>query len=234
MLQWVCERARASRAEDVLVATDDPRIESAARGFGAQVVMTAATHTSGTDRIAEVAWLRRWQPEDIVVNLQADEPLMPPALIDQVGEMLEAHSQAAVATLASPIASLEEFLDPNAVKVVTDRGDRALYFSRAPIPWDRDGATAGLSSQRSYAGARRHIGIYAYRVGALQRLAALAPSPLELRERLEQLRALENGFEILVTNAAERPGLDVNTPADLERVRARLGAPGIDSPDRRC
>ena len=226
MLQWVCERARASRADEVLVATDDERIASAARAFGARVVMTAATHASGTDRIAEVAWLERWAVENIVVNLQGDEPLMPPALIDQVGELLETHPQAAMATLASPVASLEELLDPNAVKVVTDRRGRALYFSRAPIPWDRDGATAGLASQRSFAGAHRHIGLYGYRVGALQRIAALAPSPLELRERLEQLRALENGFEILVASAAERPGLDVNTAVDLERVRAQLELAG--------
>ena len=226
MLQWVWERALASRADEVLVATDDERIASAARAFGARVVMTAATHASGTDRIAEVAWLQGWLPQDIVVNLQGDEPLMPPALIDQVRDLLETHPQAAVGTLASPVASLEELLDPNAVKVVTDREDRALYFSRAPIPWDRDGARGDLTTQRSFAGARRHIGLYAYRVGALQRIAALAPSPLELRERLEQLRALENGFGIVVANAAERPGLDVNTAADLERVRAHLELAG--------
>ena len=226
MLQWVWERALASRADEVLVATDDERIASAARAFGARVVMTAATHASGTDRIAEVAWLQGWLPQDIVVNLQGDEPLMPPALIDQVRDLLETHPQAAVGTLASPVASLEELLDPNAVKVVTDREDRALYFSRAPIPWDRDGARGDLTTQRSFAGARRHIGLYAYRVGALQRIAALAPSPLDLRERLEQLRALENGFGIVVANAAERPGLDVNTAADLERVRAHLELAG--------
>ena len=222
MLEWVCERARASSTDELLVATDDERIAAAARGFGAQVVMTTAAHASGTDRIAEVAWLRGWPPEDIVVNLQADEPLMPPALIDQVCELLEMHPHAAVATVASPIAGLAEFLDPNVVKVVTDRRDRALYFSRAPIPWDRDGAGNDLASQRSFAGGRRHIGLYAYRVGALQRLASLAPSPLELSERLEQLRALENGLEIIVATARERPGQDVNTAADLEHVRALL------------
>jgi 3-deoxy-manno-octulosonate cytidylyltransferase (CMP-KDO synthetase) len=133
---------------------------------------------------------------------------------------LEAHPKADIATLATPIESLEEFLNPNAVKVVTDDQGRALYFSRAPIPWNRDGAPSGLASQRVFAGARRHVGIYAYRVGALLRLAALAPTALETAERLEQLRALEHGFEIRVANAAERPGPDVNTVEDFERVLA--------------
>ncbi len=224
MLQWVCERARASRAEEVVVATDDERVARVAERLGAQVVMTAVAHPSGTDRIAEVAWRRRWPDEAIVVNLQADEPLMPPALIDQVSELLEGCGWAAVATLASPAAALEELLDPNVVKVVVDRDHRALYFSRAPIPWDREGAAAGLASQRSFAGARRHIGLYAYRVGALKHLAALVPTPLEQRERLEQLRAVENGLGIVVGEAAERPGPDVNTAQDLERVGALLEA----------
>jgi 3-deoxy-manno-octulosonate cytidylyltransferase (CMP-KDO synthetase) len=222
MLQWVCERARASRAAEVLVASDDARIARAAVQLGVEAVMTAVDHPSGTDRIAEVAWVRRWKDEDIVVNLQADEPLMPPTLIDQVSGLLGTHGWAMIATLAAPLATLEELLDPNAVKVVADRTERALYFSRAPIPWDRDGAPAGLGSQRSFAGARRHIGLYAYRVAALRQLAALAPSPLEQREKLEQLRALENGLPIVVADAMERPGPDVNTPQDLEVVRALL------------
>ncbi len=223
MLQWVCERAQASRAGEVLVATDDERIARAAKHLGVEVVMTSVDHPSGTDRIAEVAWLRRWREDDIVVNLQADEPLMPPQLIDQVSELLAMHAWALIATLAAPIASLSELLDPNVVKVVADRSDRALYFSRAPIPWDRDGAAAGLTSQRSFAAARRHIGLYAYRAAALRQLAALAPSPLEQREKLEQLRALENDLSIVVADAAERPGPDVNTPQDLEMVSALLG-----------
>jgi len=222
MLQWVCERALASRAGEVVVATDDDRIARAAAHFGTDLVMTSIAHPSGTDRIAEVAWLRRWPDEDVVVNLQADEPLMPPALLDQVSGLLETHTWARIATLASPIASASELLDPNVVKVVADRNDRALYFSRAPIPWDRDGAPTGLASQRSFAGARRHIGLYAYRVSALKQLAALAPSPLEQREKLEQLRALESGVPIVVAEAMEQPGPDVNTAEDLETVRARL------------
>jgi 3-deoxy-manno-octulosonate cytidylyltransferase (CMP-KDO synthetase) len=222
MVQWVYERAVQSRAAEVLIATDDLLIVSAAHSFGAETVMTGTSHTSGTDRIAEVARLRRWPERDIVVNVQGDEPLIPPALIEQVATLLEANSGADLATLAAPILSLQEFLDPNAVKVVTDASGRALYFSRAPIPWTRDGAGAGTSSQNSFAGARRHVGIYAYRVGSLIRLAALAPSPLEVTEKLEQLRALQNGFEIRVADTEQRPGPDVNTPADLARVEALL------------
>jgi 3-deoxy-manno-octulosonate cytidylyltransferase (CMP-KDO synthetase) len=222
MIQWVYERARASRAREVLIATDDLLIVSAAHSFGAETVTTAASHLSGTDRIAEVARLRGWPDSDIVVNVQGDEPLIPPSLIDQVAALLESNSRADIATLAAPIGSVAEFMDPNAVKVVTDGAGRALYFSRAPIPWDRDGARSGFASQRNFGGARRHIGIYGYRVGALVRLAALAPSALERREKLEQLRALENGLEIRVADALEKPGPDVNTAADLERVTALL------------
>jgi 3-deoxy-manno-octulosonate cytidylyltransferase (CMP-KDO synthetase) len=222
MLQWVYERACASSAREVLIATDDLLIVSAAHSFGAEAIMTDSTHKSGTDRIAEVARLRRWSDADIVVNVQGDEPLIPPALIDQVGSLLESNPTAQIATLATPIGSLPELMDPNAVKVVTDREGRALYFSRAPIPWNRDGAVLGLASQESFAGARRHVGIYGYRVAALLRLAALEPTPLEQLERLEQLRALENGFEIRVADSLEQPGPDVNTAADLERVSVLL------------
>jgi 3-deoxy-manno-octulosonate cytidylyltransferase (CMP-KDO synthetase) len=222
MVQWVYERAKASAATEILIATDDLLIVSAAHSFGAETVMTAASHASGTDRIAEVARSRRWPADDIVVNVQGDEPMMPPALINQVASLLEGHPDADIATLASPVQSLQEFLDPNAVKVVTDGEGRALYFSRAPSPWNRDGAAAGLASQRVFAGSRRHVGIYAYRVRALLRLAALSPSPLETREKLEQLRALENGLQIRVADTKERPGPDVNTAEDFERVGALL------------
>jgi 3-deoxy-manno-octulosonate cytidylyltransferase (CMP-KDO synthetase) len=224
LVQWVYERACSAGAAAVLIATDDARIFAAARRFGAEAMMTAASHASGTDRIAEVARARRWPERDIVVNLQGDEPLMPPALIVQVAQLLDAAPAADIATLATPIGSVAELLDTNAVKVVTDANGRALYFSRAPIPWNRAGAHAGLTSQTDAGGARRHLGIYAYRVAGLERLAALAPGALERREQLEQLRALENGLHIQVADAAELPGPDVNTPADLERVAAVLGA----------
>jgi 3-deoxy-manno-octulosonate cytidylyltransferase (CMP-KDO synthetase) len=224
MLRWVFERAGAAGAAEVLIAADDERIASAARAFGAAVVMTAATHISGSDRIAEVARARRWPAADIVVNVQGDEPLLPPALIAQVAAVLESHPAAHIATLATPVTSVEELLDPNAVKVVADGAGRALYFSRAPIPWNRAGAAADLRSQRDCSGARRHVGIYAYRVAALARLARLAPGALEMREQLEQLRALEHGLVIQVADAREPPGPDVNTPADLARVAALMSA----------
>jgi 3-deoxy-manno-octulosonate cytidylyltransferase (CMP-KDO synthetase) len=222
MIQWVHERAGQSRAAQIIIATDDARISSAARSFGATVAMTAATHASGTDRIAEVARAHKWADADIVVNVQGDEPLIPPALIDQVAGLLQSNAQAHMATLGTPLTHIDQLMDPNVVKVVMDSAGRALYFSRAPIPWHRDSAPSGLASQTRFDGARRHIGIYAYRVGALLRLASLAPTPLEYAEKLEQLRALENGFEIRVADAVETPGPDVNTPEDVERVLARL------------
>jgi 3-deoxy-manno-octulosonate cytidylyltransferase (CMP-KDO synthetase) len=225
MLQWVHERASAAGAREVLIATDDERIVRAARAFGAEVVMTARTHESGTDRIAEVARSRNWSGDDIVVNVQGDEPLIPAAAIAQVARLLAAHPTADIATLATALESLDELLDPNVVKVVTDTHGAALYFSRAPIPWNFDGAPAGLSSQRNFAGARRHRGIYAYRVAALLRFAQLPHGTLEQREKLEQLRALERGLRIQVEEAIERPGPDVNTLADLERVRAQIASP---------
>jgi 3-deoxy-manno-octulosonate cytidylyltransferase (CMP-KDO synthetase) len=222
MLQWVHERACQSAASAVIIATDDERIAQAAKSFGATVAMTATSHVSGTDRIAEVARVERWAGTDIVVNVQGDEPLMPPALIDQVAGLLEQHSSADLGTLAAPLSSVEQLLDPNVVKVVTDSKHCALYFSRAPIPWSRDTAPAGMASQTAFAGARRHIGIYSYRVQALLQLASLPPAPLETTEKLEQLRALENGFEIRVADTTQAPGSDVNTAEDLARVSALL------------
>src|SRR6204780_3170104 len=224
LIQWVYERARRSGATQVIIATDDERIAGAARGFGAEVRITASTHASGTDRIAEVAQLEQWRDTDIVVNVQGDEPLMPAALIDQVAALLAARAGTDIATLAVPLASVAALLDANVVKVVSDLQQRALYFSRAPIPWSRDAAPAGIGSQTSYAGARRHLGIYAYRVAALKRIAALPPSALELLEQLEQLRALDHGMDIRVADALVAPGQDVNTAADLATVEALLAA----------
>ena len=223
MLQWVFERAQSFGAADVVVATDDARVADAARRFGAPVAMTRANHESGTDRIAEVVAQRAWPDDAVIVNLQGDEPLMPAELVLQVAQLLSRHAAAEIATLASPLQRREELLDPNVVKVVTDLEGRALYFSRAPIPWAREGAAAGLESQRDFTGARRHIGLYAYRVRALRRLAALAPTQLERLEKLEQLRALEHGMDIRVANACVAPGPDVNTAADLDIVSRELG-----------
>lgn len=220
MLQHVYEKAVASGAVQVIIATDHDEIEQVCRGF-ATVLRTKTTHASGTDRIAEVAQRQGWGRDDIVVNVQGDEPLIPPAIIRQVAELLERTPGADIATLATPLGSVEELLDPNVVKVAVTAEGRALYFSRAPIPWTRDGASGGLSSQTRLEGALRHIGLYAYRVAVLTRLAALPPTHLERIERLEQLRALENGMEIVVANAVEVPGPGVDTESDLEAV-ARL------------
>jgi 3-deoxy-manno-octulosonate cytidylyltransferase (CMP-KDO synthetase) len=216
MLQWVHERARASRAAEVVVATDDERIASAARGFGADVALTARTHLSGTDRIAEVAVARGWLDDDVVVNVQGDEPLIPPVVIDQVAKLLTTHARADIATLAVKLDSPADLQDPNVVKAACDAGGRALYFSRAPVPWNRDAPTTLTGAHL------RHVGIYAYRVAALRRLAALPPTRLEQIEKLEQLRALEHGMEIRVALAVERPLADVNTAADLERAERAL------------
>ncbi len=218
MLEWVYRRAMACGAAGVVIATDDERIAAVARGFGADVALTAVEHRSGTDRIAEVARQRGWAGQSIVVNLQGDEPAMPVALLAQVAELLAAHASAAVATLAAPVGSAEEFLDPNVVKVVADPTGRALYFSRAPVPWSRDSAAGGLASQVAWPLARRHLGLYAYRVDALLRLASLPLAELEDIEKLEQLRALVNGMEIRVADACAPAGVDVNTPQDLQRL----------------
>jgi len=226
MVQWVYERASAAGAHEVLIATDDPRIVQVANAFGAQAVMTDPTHRSGTDRIAEVARTRGWAAQDVVVNVQGDEPLMPAALIGQVASLLSAQPQADIATLATPIDTVAELLDPNVVKVVTDAGGMALYFSRAPIPWNRDDAGETPASQAGLGAARRHRGIYAYRVAPLLHLAQLPAGVLEEREKLEQLRALEHGLRIYVAEASASPGPDVNTPADLERVAPLLARTG--------
>lgn len=222
MVQWVVAAAGASAADEVWVATDDQRIAQAVvntRGANSICVMTGAEHRSGTDRIAEVAKLKRWAADTIVVNVQGDEPQMPAALIDQVAALLASHAEAHIATLCTPITELAEFLNPNVVKVVKGDDDTALYFSRAPIPWHRDGATAGLSSQTSFTQAQRHLGIYAYRVDALLQLTQLPPGGLELAESLEQLRAMQAGMRIVVAQAVAQPGLGIDTPQDIERIR---------------
>jgi len=224
MLQWVIRAAERSGADQILVATDDERVaQIALDSNGHDVsVMTRSDHQSGTDRIAEVAHQQGWDARTIVVNVQGDEPQLPSVLIDQVATLLARHADAHIATLCTPITSLHEFMDPNVVKVVTAGGTDAMYFSRAPIPWHRDGASGGLASQTSILGAQRHLGIYAYRVEALRKVTSLPPSDLEVIERLEQLRALQAGMRIVVDVATEVPGIGVDTPQDLERVRAQM------------
>lgn len=222
MVQHVYERACASGAAEVIVATDDDRVVQACRAFGAPVLMTDPNHPSGTDRLAEVAALCGWPDDQIVVNVQGDEPLLPSANVAQAAQLLMADPGAAIATLATPIRSLHEFMDPNAVKVVAAANGRALYFSRAPIPWPRDIAPDGFGSQTGFGAALRHVGLYAYRVGALRQLAAWPPSPLETAERLEQLRAMENGLAIAVAVAVEAPGPGVDTEADALAVERLL------------
>ena len=227
MIQWVIDAALRSSADEVLVATDDARVAMAAvHPHGAQssvAVMTSAAHQSGTDRIAEVAQQRGWDTGTIVVNVQGDEPQLPPSLIDQVAQLLADHPEAAIATLSTPIGSLAEFLDPNVVKVVSDAHGLALYFSRAPIPWGRD-TVDKVKGQTSFTAAQRHLGIYAYRVGALQVLTALPVGELESIEKLEQLRAMQAGLRIAVATAAIVPGVGVDTEHDLERVRAAMAS----------
>jgi 3-deoxy-manno-octulosonate cytidylyltransferase (CMP-KDO synthetase) len=211
MIERVYRQAIASRADEVIVATDSPEIEAACVSFGARVEMTSPDHGSGTDRIAEVAARSGWREDGIVVNVQGDEPLIPPGLIDQVAELLAADPQAALATLTTPLADAAEYRDPNMVKVVGDAAGRALYFSRSPIPASRDGSVPPAT--------RRHIGIYAYRVAALLKLAASPMAPPERVEKLEQLRALWLGHPIAIADAAEAPPRGVDTAEDLEIIR---------------
>jgi len=226
MILHVHRLALRSGAAEVVVATDDERIRFACSAAGAAVEMTAQRHASGTDRIAEVAQRRGWADDDIVVNVQGDEPLLPPALIGQAAVLLAASPAASIATLATPITGEYEYLDPNVVKVVARDDGIALYFSRAPVPWDRDGFASRPPGAGRHRGARRHLGIYAYRVAALLRLAAAPPATLEQRERLEQLRALAMGFSIVVADAVEAPGPGVDSPEDLARVEALLPGRG--------
>ncbi|HEY4646496.1 MAG TPA: 3-deoxy-manno-octulosonate cytidylyltransferase [Steroidobacteraceae bacterium] len=221
LLEHVYRAAVASGADEVRIATDDERVVAACAGFGVRADMTSRQHASGTDRIAELAARLGWPEADIVVNVQSDEPLLPATLVRQVAELLDSHRDAGIATLATPIETLAEFLDPSVVKVAVGRLGLALYFSRAPIPWSREGALQGLASQSHFAGALRHVGLYAYRVGVLKRITAMAPSALEQSEKLEQLRALDNGITIAVGLARERPGPGVDTEEDLAMV-ARL------------
>lgn len=220
MIQHVYERAQESGAAQVLIATDDERIATAARGFGADVAMTRSDHPSGTDRLAEVVEQRNLHDPAIVINLQGDEPLMQPSLIRQVADALVQRQEADIATLATPIMAREEVFDPNTVKVIRNRDGYAMYFSRAPIPWDRDNFKQ--QNGRLTAGYLRHLGIYGYRVSFLRRYPSLSEVEMERAESLEQLRALWHGARIYIDVANDVPGPGVDTPADLEKVEAIL------------
>lgn len=224
MVQHVWEQAKKSSAARVVVATDDARIFEVCQGFGAEVLMTDAAHNSGTDRLAEVATQLGLASDAIVVNVQGDEPLIPPSIIDQVAANLAANPQAGIATLAEPIEDVQTLFNPNVVKVVSDKSGLALTFSRAPLAWARDAFAKSCDQLPEGVPYRRHIGIYAYRAGFLHDFVAWGPCWLEDTECLEQLRALWNGVRIHVADALEAPPAGVDTPEDLERVRRLLGA----------
>ncbi len=217
MVLHACDRARASGAAEVVVATDNERIRDVCAGAGVDVCMTAASHRTGTDRIAEVVASRNWPDETIVVNVQGDEPLLPEAAIQQVADNLQSHSEASIATLATAISDPEEAADPNVVKVVFDASGMALYFSRATIPAVRDG-------ERAVGDTFRHIGLYAFRGGFLRRFTHMGESAIEQLEKLEQLRALWHGERIHVAVAVSLPGPGVDTPGHLRQVEAIMEA----------
>ena len=223
MVVHVLERCQQSAATAVWVATDDARVAEAVRDHGGQVLMTRADHPSGTDRLQEVAVQLGLADNDIIVNVQGDEPLIPPAVIDQVAANLAAHDGFGIATLCEPITERAGLFNPNHVKVVFDSHGRALYFSRAPLPWHRDGfADADTALPLPPGQWWRHIGIYGYRVSLLNQYVTWAPAPLEQAEALEQLRAMYHGVPIHVEPACMPVPGGVDTEADLQRMRALI------------
>ena len=220
MVVHVLERARESGAERIIVATDNEEVKVAVQAVGGEVCMTRADHQSGTERLAEVVEKCGFSDETVIVNVQGDEPMIPPAIIRQVADNLAARRDVGMATLAVPIESAEEAFNPNAVKVVMDAQGYALYFSRATIPWDRDRFAA--SRETIGDSFLRHIGIYGYRAGFIRRYVSWQTSPLEQIEMLEQLRVLWYGEKIHVDVASVVPGTGVDTAEDLERVRQAM------------
>ncbi|PKO82424.1 MAG: 3-deoxy-manno-octulosonate cytidylyltransferase [Betaproteobacteria bacterium HGW-Betaproteobacteria-13] len=224
MVVRVLERASAAGASEVWIATDHEGVRDAVLAAGGKVQMTRADHPSGTDRLAEVATALGWADDDIVVNVQGDEPLIDPALIAAVANALADDADAAIATAAHPIHAADEMFNPNVVKVVCDARERAMYFSRAPIPWARDAWADTRQALPPELPVLRHVGLYAYRVGFLKRYASLTPAPVEHWEALEQLRALWHGFPIRVLRLDAAPAAGVDTLEDLIRVRAVFSA----------
>jgi 3-deoxy-manno-octulosonate cytidylyltransferase (CMP-KDO synthetase) len=223
MVVRVAQRAEQSEAAQVVVAADSARIADACSRHGVRAVLTRSDHPSGSDRLAEACELLGLQDDDVVVNVQGDEPLIAPALIDAVAHLLERRRDASMSTAAHPIASVEEFRNPNVVKTVLQSDGLALYFSRAPIPWWRDGFATGITALPEPA-PLRHIGIYGYRAGFLRAFPRLPQAPVETCEALEQLRALWHGHRIAVHVTPDDPGAGVDTPEDLERVRSIFAA----------
>lgn len=212
LVQWVYERAKSSKADRVIVATDDERVKAAVEGFGGDVFLTRPDHRSGSDRIAEVVNQLHLPKDRIVVNVQGDEPLIPGTLIDKVARLLLTDDLVSVATACHEIKSHKEFNNTNVVKVVCNTKGYALYFSRAPIPWPRQVSEEGVR-------ALRHIGIYGYRVALLREFTRWPQSDIEKTEQLEQLRILEHGVPIAVCRVQEPPGAGIDTPEDLEQFR---------------
>ena len=225
LVAWVAERARASGASAVYIATDHDDIASAVAALGWKALRTSDAHETGTDRLAEAASLLALRDDEIVVNVQGDEPLIDPRLIRDVAAALAAHPEASIATAAHPIRSAATFFDPNVVKVVVDAAGFAQYFSRAPIPYARDAFAKSREQLPTDFPALRHIGIYAYRARFLREYASLQPTAAERFEALEQLRAIGHGHRIAVAPWHEPMEAGVDTPEDLERVRTRLRAP---------
>lgn len=222
MVQHVYERACESGAAHVVVATDDQRIAEVVEGFGGEVCMTAVNHRSGTERLAEVVSTLGLADDEIVVNLQGDEPMMAPRLLKQVADNIAAHAAVPMATLCTRIHTAAELFDPHAVKVVMDAEGMALYFSRAVIPWDRDAFAVTTAELPENAEHYRHLGIYAYRAGFIREYVTWPACHLEGMESLEQLRVLWHGRRIHVAVALDTPGPGVDTAADLEKVRALM------------
>ena len=222
MVQHVYERALATGISDIVIATDDQRIYDVAIGFGAQVIMTSVDHENGTERIAEVAKKLGWHDDDVIVNVQGDEPLIPRELIELTAKGLLDHPEAGMSSLCTPITSAEDAFDPNAVKAVLDNRGFAMYFSRAPIPWDRDLYKHGADKITEIAPVFRHIGMYGYRVSFLKQYSEMEMTALEQAECLEQLRALCYGVKIHMGVIDQPPGHGVDTPADVARVEAQL------------
>ena len=219
MIVRVAQRCATAGARDVVVATDAPEVAAACAAHGVRVVLTRADHATGSDRLAEACELLGLDGDDIVVNVQGDEPLIDVALIAACAQGLVQQPDCVMSTAAHAIDSVEEFVNPNVVKVVCDAAGRALYFSRAPLPWWRDGNASGITALPTTPAPLRHIGIYGYRAGFLRRFPTLSASPIEQVESLEQLRVLWHGERIAVHVSDTRPGPGVDTPEDLERVR---------------